>query len=114
VLASIGVYGVMSFMVAQRTREIGVRVALGAKRRDVLKLVAGYGVKLTLAGLAIGLAAAAALTRLISNMLYGVAALDAPTLGATAVVLLLCGLAASYVPARRAIGIDPAATLKAE
>ncbi len=114
VLASIGVYGVMAFLVAQRTREIGVRVALGAKQADVLKLVVGYGAKLTLAGLAIGLAAAGALTRVISSMLYGVTALDAATLAATAVVLLVCGLAASYVPARRAIRIDPAVTLRAE
>lgn len=114
VLASIGVYGVMSFLVAQRTREIGVRVALGARRRDVLKLVIGYGVKLTIAGLAIGLAAAAALTRLISSMLYAVTALDGLTLGATAAVLLACGLAASYVPARRAVRIDPAVTLRGD
>jgi putative ABC transport system permease protein len=114
VLASIGVYGVMAFLVAQRTREIGVRVALGAKQADVLKLVVGYGAKLTLAGLVIGLAAAGALTRVISSMLYGVTALDTATLAATAVVLLTCGLAASYLPARRAMRIDPAVTLRAE
>ncbi|HEX5475714.1 MAG TPA: ABC transporter permease [Vicinamibacterales bacterium] len=111
-LAAAGIYGVMSYVVAQRTAEIGVRMALGARSGQVFGLVVGDTVKLTLLGIAIGAAGAAALSRSLHRLLFGVPAADPLTFGATGVVLLLVALAASYVPARRAMRIDPIRALR--
>jgi len=113
-LASIGIYGVLSYMVGQRTSEIGVRVALGAKRLDVLRMVVADGARMTLAGAVIGLAAAVGLTRLMSDMLFGVTPLDPLTF--TAVAVGMCGIAlfACYLPARRAAKVDPIVALRYE
>ncbi len=113
-LAMIGIYGMMSYSVSRRTQEIGLRVALGAARSDVLSLVLTRGMALVAAGLAIGVAAALALTRLMSTLLYGVAATDMLSFGAAAVVLAGVGAAACFMPAARAARIDPALTLRNE
>jgi putative ABC transport system permease protein len=107
VLAAIGIYGVMAYSVTQRTRELGIRLALGAESKDVVKLILRHGVILTVLGLAIGIGAALGLTRLMSALLYGVSATDAVTFGGACVVLAAVALLASYVPARRATRIDP-------
>jgi predicted permease len=113
-LSIIGLYGVVSYLVGQRTREIGVRTALGAKPRDVLWLVLGEGQKLAVAGVALGLLASLFLTRLIANILYGISAHDPLTLASIAMLLIIVTLAACYVPARRALRVDPATALRAE
>ena len=113
-IAVIGVYGVISYSVAQRTQEIGVRMALGALRRDVLALVVWQGMRTTLVGIAIGLLAAYGLTRLITSLLFDVSATDPTTFAALALVVLLVGLAACFAPARRAMRIDPMSALKHE
>jgi putative ABC transport system permease protein len=113
-LGAIGIYGVVSYSVAQRTREIGVRIALGAPRKDVFRLVIGQGVKLAGAGIIIGVLAALVLTRLISSLLFEVSAADFETFAAVAFVLLLVAFAACYIPARRAMSVDPMIALRYE
>jgi putative ABC transport system permease protein len=113
-LGSVGIYGVVSYSVAQRTREIGIRMALGARRQEVLMLVVGQGVKLALAGVAIGIAGGLMLTRLMSELLYGVHATDPMTYASVALLLLLVALAACFVPARRAMRVDPMVALRYE
>jgi putative ABC transport system permease protein len=113
-LASVGVYGVLSYAVSQRTQEIGVRMALGASRQNVFKLVVSQGAKLAGFGIVCGIAGAAVVTRVVTSLLYNVSALDPLSFVATAVFLALVALTASYVPARRATGVDPLVALRAE
>jgi len=114
VLGALGIYGVLAYLVAQRTREIGVRLALGAQRRDVLAMVVGNGLRLATAGVAIGLLGAFLLTRLMQGVLYGVTASDPLTFGAVAVALLVVAAFASWLPALRATRVDPLVALRAE
>jgi ABC-type antimicrobial peptide transport system permease subunit len=114
VLACVGIYGVVSYLVGQRTHEIGLRIALGAQRSDVLRLVLGEGAKLALVGVAVGGLAALGLTRLIANQLFGVTAHDPLTYAAVAVLLMMVALGACYVPARRVVRLDPVAALRCD
>jgi ABC-type antimicrobial peptide transport system permease subunit len=113
-LGTVGIYGVISFFVGQRTREIGVRMALGAQSRDVLKLVLREGLILTAMGVAVGLSAALALTRFLSGLLYGVTATDPWNFAGVAAIFGIVAVAASYIPARRAMRVDPIVALRYE
>jgi len=114
VLAIVGIYGVLSYSVGRRTREVGIRVALGAERGDVLRLVVGEGLALTAAGLAAGAAGAAILTRFLASLLFGVGRFDPATYAGVAVALIAAGLLACWIPARRATRVDPVRALRAE
>jgi putative ABC transport system permease protein len=113
-LSSVGIYGVVSYIVTQRTREIGIRVALGAQRSDVLRLVLQRGAKMTAIGILVGLAVSFALSHLLSTLLYGVSPHDTVTIIAVPAVLAAVSLTATYLPARRASQLDPATILHSE
>ncbi|HEY3928041.1 MAG TPA: FtsX-like permease family protein [Candidatus Koribacter sp.] len=108
-VAAVGIYGVMAYVVTQRSHEIGVRVALGAQQNDVLRLVLGQGSRLTVIGVAIGIAAALALTQLMRKLLFGGSATDPLTFAGVALLLAFVALAACYIPARQAARVDPMA-----
>ena len=114
VLAAVGIYGVMSYSVAQQTREIGIRIALGAQRRDVLRMTVKEGLKLVGVGLLIGLTSAFVLTRVMESLLFGISATDPVTFGIICVVLLMVAALASYIPALRATTVDPMVALRAQ
>jgi putative ABC transport system permease protein len=113
-LAAIGIYGVMAYLVIQGTREIGIRMALGATQRTVLRLVVKQGMMLALGGVVVGLIASFAFSRLVSSLLYGVTSSDPLTFASITVLLLIVALIASYIPARRAARIDPMISLRGE
>jgi putative ABC transport system permease protein len=113
-LSAVGIFGVMNYSVALRTREIGLRVAIGAQPRQVLVLILRQGLLLTIVGVVIGLLAAVALTRLLSGLLFGVAAVDPPTFASISILLIAVSLVACYLPARRAMKIDPLLALRSE
>jgi putative ABC transport system permease protein len=113
-LAALGIYGVVAYTVSRRIREIGIHIALGAQRSDVLRLVLARGMLLVAAGLAFGLAGAVVVSRLLSRFLYGLSSADPLTFGGVAAVLAVVAFAANYVPARRAIKVDPTVALRYE
>jgi putative ABC transport system permease protein len=113
-LASVGIYGVRSYSVAQRTREIGIRIALGARRADVLQMTVKQGLRLVSAGMLLGLAAAFLLTRVLASLLFGISATDPVTFIGISLVLLAVAILASYLPALRATKVDPITALRAQ
>ena len=113
-LAGIGIYGLFAYSVVQQRREIGIRLALGASRGDVVSQVVGDGLRLAVAGIVLGVLIALAVTRLLAALLYGVGASDAPTFMAVVALLALVSLVASYLPARRAARVDPLVALRSE
>lgn len=114
ILAAVGIFGIVSYTVTQRTREIGIRTALGAQRADVLRLIIGQGMRLAIIGVVVGLLASIAVTRLLTSLLYGISATDAVTFIIVAVLLIFIALIASYIPARRATRVDPMTALRYE
>ena len=114
VLAAIGIYGVTSYSVAQRSKEIGIRIAMGAQPGDVLRLILGFGAKLAFVGVVIGVIAALALTQLMKTLLFGVTATDPETMAAVSITLIAVTLLACYIPARRAMSVDPVIALRSE
>ncbi len=114
ILGAIGLYGVLSYVVAQRTREIGIRMALGAEARHVQRMVVTQGVQVLLVGIVIGLAIALATTRALESLLFGVESADVGTFLSMSAALVLVGLLASYLPARRASSVDPNESLRAD
>ncbi len=113
-LAAMGIYGVMAWSVARRTREMGIRMALGAQGRDVLTLVLRHGMKLVLLGVVIGLAASLAVTRVMSSLLFSLSATDPLTFGLVSALLTVVALFACYIPVRRATKVDPLEALRYE
>ena len=113
-LAVTGVYAVMAYSVMRRQQEIGIRIALGAQSRDVVKLVLGHGARLVLIGVVVGTAGALASTRLVSSLLFGVSALDPLVFAIAAALLALVGISASYLPARSATAVDPIVALRTQ
>jgi putative ABC transport system permease protein len=112
VLSCVGIYGVVSYLAGQRTHEIGIRMALGAQRNDVLRLILGHGAAMSLIGVAVGIAASLALTPLMAKLLFGVSAHDPLTYASVPCLLIAVALAASYIPARRAMRVDPIIALR--
>jgi putative ABC transport system permease protein len=114
ILSIVGIYGVISYSVSQRTHELGLRMALGAQQSDVLRLVVMQGLKLTLTGLALGLAATFVVSRFLASLLFGVSPTDLPTFVTVSIVLATVALLACYIPARRATKVDPMIALRYE
>ena len=114
VLACIGLYGLLSYEVSRRTREIGIRMALGAQRRGVLKLIVGQGIALAISGAMVGIGVSLGVTHYLRSMLYDIHANDPATIGGVAILLTLVAVAACYVPARRAMRVDPMVALRYE